>query len=395
MIAAIGRQVQRPTWSTKHRERGSARGRFGDGLGVIAASFLSVVLGGVLGLVGAVAFRSGRDPVPFRDAHGAVLVGSVAEKCRVRINGVQQGMVIRGRDVTNPVLLIVHGGPGLPDYFLTRDHPTDIEDLVTVVWWDQRGTALSYSPDIPPETMTVEQFIDDTLAVTDHLRTRFNQEKIYLLGHSWGSLVGIHAAARSPERFEAYIGMGQIINQVRSEQIAYEYMLAEFRRLGDMRMVRDLEAVPVTLEDGPPPTYVQTVRDKAMHRLGVGTMRDMDSVITGIFVPSLTFPEYTVREKWNVWRGRSFSRSFRLWEDEVLRADVPRQVPRLEVPAYFFAGADDYTCVTSLVEEYHAALDAPAKGFFVFENSAHSPLLEEPLRARRILRDEVLGRAPN
>jgi pimeloyl-ACP methyl ester carboxylesterase len=336
-------------------------------------------------------FGSVAAPAPFRDEHGAVLPGSVSEKVHVDINGVRQGMVIRGEDVTNPVLLLVHGGPGLPDYFLTQRYPIDIEDLVTVVWWDQRGTASSYSRDIPPESMTVEQFVADTLAVTDHLCERFGQEKIHLLGHSWGSLVAIRAAARSPERFAAYIGMAQITNQALSEKIAYDHMLAEYRRRGDTRMVRQLEAVPVTLEGGTPKRYTRMLRDTAMHRLGVGTTHDMDSVLTGIFLASLTFPGYTLREKWNLWRGRSFSRSFGLWEDEVLRADIPREVPRLDVPAYFLEGAHDYTCVTSLAHDYFEALEAPVKGFYLFEHSAHSPLLEEPQRARRILQDDVLG----
>jgi pimeloyl-ACP methyl ester carboxylesterase len=332
-----------------------------------------------------------RDPAPFLDEHGHTVPGSVSEKGWVDVNGVRQGMFVRGRDVTNPVLLVVHGGPGMPDYFLTRDHPVDIEDLVTVVWWDQRGTALSYRRDIPPETMTVEQFVDDTLAMADHLRRRFGQDKVYVLGHSWGSLIAIQAVARSPERFEAYIGMGQITDQLRSEKLAYDHMLASYRQRGDQRMVRALEAAPVTLEGGTPRRYVTMLRDKAMHRLGVGTMHDMDSVITGIFLPSLTFPEYTLREKWHVWRGRAFSRSFRLWEDVVLRTNLIRQVPRLEVPVYFLEGAYDYTCATRLAQEYFEALDAPVKRFYLFEDSAHSPLLEEPQRARQILQDDVLG----
>jgi pimeloyl-ACP methyl ester carboxylesterase len=113
-------------------------------------------------------------------------------------------MVIRGRSQHNPVLLWVHGGPGMPDYLLTEQYATNLEDLFTVVWWDQRGAALSYHPTIPPETMTIEQFISDTLAVTDYLRQRFHQEKIFLLGYSWGSLIAIQAAARSPERYHAY-----------------------------------------------------------------------------------------------------------------------------------------------------------------------------------------------
>jgi pimeloyl-ACP methyl ester carboxylesterase len=166
-------------------------------------------------------------------------------------------------------------------------------------------------------------------------------------------------------------------------------MLAAYRERGDRRMVRALEAAPVTLEDGTSPAYLR-IRDRAMHRLGVGTTHDMDSVITGIFLRSLTFPEYSLRERVDLWRGRAFSRSFGLWEDEVMHSDIARLVPRLEIPVHFFAGAHDYTCVTQLVREYHDVLEAPTKAFHLFENSAHSPLLEEPGRARRILRDQIL-----
>jgi pimeloyl-ACP methyl ester carboxylesterase len=337
--------------------------------------------------------RRSHDPPPFLDGHGQVVPGSVSEKSWVEINGVRQGMVIRGRSVTNPVLLIIHGGPGMPDYFLTHARPVDLEDLVTVVWWDQRGAGLSYHREIPPASMTLAQLVDDTLAVADHLRARFAQDRILLLGHSWGSLVGIRAAARSPGRFTAYLGMAQLVDQRRSEKLAYDHMLAEYRRRGDRRMVRALEAAPVTIEEGPPRRYLTRVRDQAMHRLGVGTTHDMDSVITGIVVPSLRFPGYTPREKWNLWRGRAFSRSFRLWEDEVMQTDLIHQVPRLELPTYFLQGVHDYTCVTSLAQEYLEVLEAPTKRLYLFEHSAHTPLLEEPARARRILRDDILPHA--
>ena len=155
------------------------------------------------------------------------------------------------------------------------------------MWWDQRGTGLSYHPDIPPATMTVEQFIADTLAVTDYLRERFDQAKIYLLGHSWGSFIGIQVAARAPERYHAYIGMAQMTHQLRSEKLAYDYMLAAYRDRGDLGMVRALEKAPVSMAGGTPQAYL-AVRDKAM-RLGIGTTHDMGSVITGIFLPSWRF----------------------------------------------------------------------------------------------------------
>jgi pimeloyl-ACP methyl ester carboxylesterase len=204
---------------------------------------------------------------------------------------------------------------------MIRDRLTGAGTRQSAVATDARSAEpLSFSPSIPRDTMTVEQFIDDTIAVSDHLRLRFDQQKIYLLGHSWGSFVGIQAAQVAPTLFHAYIGMAQVTDQLQSEKLAYDFMLAEYARLGDTRMVKALERAPVTLEGGTPDGYLK-LRDKAMHGIGVGTMHDMHSVITGIFLASLRFPEYTVHEKLDLWRGRFFSRSFGLWE-QVLDTDI-------------------------------------------------------------------------
>jgi pimeloyl-ACP methyl ester carboxylesterase len=126
-----------------------------------------------------------------------------------------------------------------------------------------------------------------------------------------------------------------------------------------------------------------------MHRLGIGTTHDMASVITGLFLPSWTFPGYTLREKINLWRGRAFSRSFGLW-DQLIWIDLRTSVPRLEVPVYFLEGRYDYTCATELARDYFRTLDAPIKGFYEFGDSAHSPVFEEPDVAHRILQADVL-----
>lgn len=348
-----------------------------------------IVLVSTLSLTGLLLWWSPGTTEPFLDADGNRLPGSVSEKLSVPINGVQQGMVIRGQDASNPVLLWVHGGPGMPDYPLTQEYPTDIEDLFTVVWWDQRGAALSYDSDIPAETMTIEQFIDDTIAVTDYLRHRFDQDRIYILGHSWGSFIAVQAAARSPERYKAYLGMAQVVYQLESEKTAYDYMLGAYRDRGDSDMVGKLEAAPVTMTGGTPEAYLK-VRDTAMHKLGIGTTHDMRSVITGIFLASWRFRGYTLQEKVNLWRGRAFTRSFGLW-DQLIQFDLRRTVPALQTPVYFLEGKYDYTAVTSLARDYFEQLQAPAKGFYVFDNSAHSPLLEEPQDARRILEHDVLA----
>jgi len=343
----------------------------------------------MLGMGGLLRFWSPGTPRPLLDAAGRSIVGNISEKTWVDINGVKQGMVIRGENAANPVLLVVHGGPGMPDYVLTEQYPTELEDLFTVVWWDQRGAGLSYDPDIPAASMTIEQFISDTLSVTDYLRLRFNQDKIYLLGHSWGSFIGIQAAARSPERYHAYLGMGQMAFQLESEKLAYDYMLATYRQLGDTAMERDLEAASVSMTAGTPQAYLK-LRDKAMHQLGIGTTHDMKSVITGIFLRSWTFHGYTLSEKVSLWRGRSFSQSFGLWE-QFIRVDLRTVVPRLQVPVYFLEGKYDYTCNTDLARDYFRTLDAPQKGFYEFDDSAHSPVLEQPSKVHRVLQEDVLS----
>jgi pimeloyl-ACP methyl ester carboxylesterase len=323
------------------------------------------------------------------DDNGHPLRGSIAEKAFADINGVRQGMFIQGIDAAHPLLLWLHGG--LPEYFLAERYPTGLENDFTVVWWEQRGAGLSYSPGIPPETMTSEQFIADTLSVTDYLRNRFSKEKIYLMAHSGGTFIGLQAAARAPELYHAYIGMAQMVHQLTSERLAYEYMLERFKETGNRRMVRKLQAAPVTMTAGTPGRYL-AMRDRAMHSLGAGTTHDMNSVVRGIVWPSLRSPHYTLSEKVRLWHGKLSSGVSALW-DEMLATNLAHRVPELALPAYFFHGIYDYTVNYQLAKDYVDRLKAPLKGFYTYERSAHSPVFEEPQRTRRIMHVDVLAGA--
>jgi pimeloyl-ACP methyl ester carboxylesterase len=327
-------------------------------------------------------------PAPFVDENGKPLANSISEKIFVNINGVEQGMFIKGKDINNPVLLYLHGG--MPDYFLTEKYPTGLEDAFTVVWWEQRGSGMSYSPDIPRETMTIEQMISDTLEVTNYLRNRFHKEKIYLMGHSGGTFIAIQAAARAPEFYYAYIGVAQMSYQLKSEELAYNYMLEQFKKNGNKEMVGKLEAAPVTLTGGTPDAY-RALRDPAMHSLGIGTTHDMNSVLTGIFIPSLQSREYTLSEKFHTWTAKAKSGIAVLWND-MSATDLSKEVTELTIPVYFFEGIYDYTCSYTLAKEYFEQLKAPIKGFYTFEQSAHSPIFEEPEKVQEILREDVLTR---
>lgn len=235
-------------------------------------------------------------------------------------------MFIESRDSRQPVLLFLHGGPGMPTHWLTQRYPTGLENHFTVVWWEQRGAGLSYLPATPPETMTVEQFIADAVAVTHHLRKRFAQEKIHLMGHSWGSYLGIQTAAVAPDLFHAYIGVGQISNQLKSEHLAYDYAVEYYEKLGDKRMLRKLRAAPPSTTV-PLPHACLALHDRYMHRAGIGTTRDMQSVITGLFLPSWRSQDYIVTEKVNLWRGKMFSSISKRRSRAFTRSRTPRTHP--------------------------------------------------------------------
>ena len=350
---------------------------------------LSVVLAFILVLMLVLLAFSRGNPKPFLDENGRPIEGSISEKIHVNINGLEQGMFIKGRDKTKPVLLFLHGGPGLPEYFLTKNYPTGLEDYFTVCWWEQRGAGLSYSPDIPIGTMTVEQLISDTREVTNYLRNRFGKEKIYLMAHSGGSFFGIQAAARSPELYHAYIGIAQISQQLESEKLAYKYMVEQYKTTGDKRMLKRLGKFPIAEMDSIPDSY-RALRDEAMHKIGIGTMHTMKSVITGLFLPSLINREYTFPEKIALWRGKWSVYSTTMWH-QILGTDLTTRVSKLDIPVYFFHGKYDYTVSYDLAREYFQRLQSPLKGFYTFDQSAHSPLFEEPEKMQIILQEDVLA----
>lgn len=263
--------------------------------------------------------------------------GGIGEKVFLDIGGVRQGMILKGNDMQNPVLLFLPGGPGIPEYFLDDRYPTFLEDEFTVCFWDWRGTGLSYSGAVPPESMTREQFLADTYEVTQYLRQRFQVDKVYLAAHSFGTSIGIQAAARRPELYYGYIAVGQMADQARSEQMAYEYMLSECEKEGNRSLLKALTDHLWDTEG----YFTSGTRDKAMHVLGVGTTRRMKSVITGIFFPSLRMTDYSMKERLDIWRGKTFVN--RTMPDN-FKFNAFETVRSVSIPVYFFAGRYDYTC---------------------------------------------------
>ena len=304
--------------------------------------------------------------------------GFVANE-RVILGGIPQSIVIRGRDRTLPVLLFVHGGPGFSQRPFAHAN-AELERDFVVVHWDQRGTGRSFSPDIPRESMRIERFVSDVEELSRYLSRKFGQEKIYLLGHSWGSMIGLLAAARSPELYHAYIGVAQVIDIPESERVLHVAALRAAREKGDAKALGELQRI------GPPPykTLKGERRINAISKmLSPQTPNGMSSARwIGL---ALTSPDFSVFETPRLMRGIRFT-GFAM-RDEIYATDLADRVRTIRVPAYFLIGRFDTVISPAPTVRFFQKLRAPAgKRLIWFERSDHWPHLEEREKYADVLR---------
>ena len=239
--------------------------------------------------------------------------------------------------------------------------------------------------------MTIKQMIDDGEVVTRYLMDRFKKEKIYIMGHSWGSFLGIQIVEKYSHLYHAYIGVAQIAYQKESEKIAYAYMLKHHHSLNS-KLVQRLLKYPILDSEEPFYPYTEDfIRDEVMLMLGVGVMRKMDTVFTGIMLPLLRCRAYTVKEKTDFFKGKIFSRKCKALHREMYENNLMKRIERLKIPLFFICGQHDLTVSFELSKKFFEQLEAPKKKFYAFIYSAHSPHLEEPDRFVKIMSEDVLS----
>jgi pimeloyl-ACP methyl ester carboxylesterase len=312
---------------------------------------------------------------------------SIAILERVTLNGSEQWISIRGKDVRNPVLLFLAGGPGGTDMAVTRITLGGLEEHFVVVNWDQPGAGKSYHA-VPHAALTPERYIADAHELTLYLRQRFGQARIYVLGESWGSVLGVWLVQRYPELFHAFIGTGQMVAFKENDILCYEFALRWARERGDAQKVEQLERL------GPPPYYGQGVAQKEAAFLldTYAYMNQNPAVIrAGNTLRDMAGQEYGLYDKLNYVRGALETLNVvypQLWE-----VDLRTQSPHLDVPVYFLKGRHDVNAPTSLTEEYFQLLSAPHKELIWFERSGHNPWISEPELFVDVMVSRVLAHA--
>jgi pimeloyl-ACP methyl ester carboxylesterase len=303
----------------------------------------------------------------------------------VQLGGITQWIRIRGADASNPVLLLMQQGPGLPIINETRrlEHLLGLEETFTVVYWDQRGTGLS-SPPLRKNShrfeISVARMVDDTVTLLELLRDRFGG-KTFVAGFSFGATFAAYAAVQRPELVAALVAAGMDIDIPAAENNAYAFALNAARRRGNRRAIRQLEAI------GPPPhTSVKqfTTRARwAANFRGVATNANFNSVLRALLVSLVRSPDYSAADVIRTLRGMRASLAALL--PQLATTDLVRTMPRLDVPVVMAQGRLDQVAPGEAAQRFHDSLTAPSKQLVWFESSAHTPHLEEPAKFRDLV----------
>jgi len=303
----------------------------------------------------------------------------VEELLTIPVNGTKQWLSIRGKDRRNPILLVLHGGPGSPTMPAAYTFQSPWEDYFTVVEWDQRGAGKTYGANDPKAlagTMTVEQMTSDAEEVIRYLQTTYGKKKIFLVGHSWGSVLGVEVAQRHPEWLYAYLGVGQMVNMQKSEKIGYDFALEQARARHNNEAEKELLAIAPYPGDAGSMTFekIGAQRKWLMYYGGLTYGRSDFSYDANAWELS---PDYTEKDLDSLDDGSLYSVTQLLGQVMAMNFD---SVTTFKCPVFLFDGRHDYATSHELAVEWFEKIKAPEKEFVWFDNSAHMMMQEEPGR---------------
>jgi pimeloyl-ACP methyl ester carboxylesterase len=306
---------------------------------------------------------------PFTDATGRVIPGSIATMEQVELGGVRQSVWFRARDVKAPALILLHGGPGASEAPLFRHFDAALEDHFLVVYWEQRGAGRSYRSDIPRSSMTIERMLLDLDELVDSVRTRFGQDRVALLGHSWGTILGTLYASRHPEKVSVYVGVAQIASFGEGERVSLDWALRQAAASRDARALDALRAMapaPRSVDD-------ELALGRWVERFG-GMRRG--GLSTGKLIwTALRTDEAGLADLVRFGRGNRFS--LESLRPQYAHVDLTG-IRCFAEPVIFMLGRYDWHVPAELAARYFATIDAPRKRLVWFEHSAHDPPFEEP-----------------
>ena len=285
----------------------------------------------------------------------------------VLVGGIKQYIKIKGTDISKPILLFLHGGPGSSVLGFADKFTSKLKEHFIVVQWDQRETNKTLEMNSSPVPLKVSLFENDTKDLIDLLLKQFKQKKLYLVAHSWGSVLGFHIADKYPQLLYAYIAISPMINQLKSERITLKMLKQKAEELGNAQEIRELSLVQIPFENGKQLFYAR----KWLFEFNGQPIADKDSSAMIKYIANWSS---TWLQVWN----------------EALNKNLIKDIPKLNCPIYFFIGRKDYQTHFTLAEEYYNSLVATKKRLFWFEKSGHLIPNSEPALLQNIIIKQVL-----
>lgn len=352
-------------------------------LGYFVIGFILVII------IGGVITRNFVYTAPFKDSDGKVIPGSIAEFRRVELGGYSQAILIRGKNLDNPMLLYLHAGPGLSEMGISRNFNSKLEDYYTMVYLDQRGGAKSYSPFLNFSTMSRKQLLQDIHELTEYLKKRFKKEKIVIMGHSFGAGFGALASATYPEDYSCFIGIGQPVCPVECDKRSYPYILEVAQKEGNSKAVKELEKIN---------EFWLSKDDKDKYFNGMMIMKKWVGYYGGQIYGQSGFMSYVLKNslcsECNIFDypayllGMTFSGPAS-W-DTMINTDLRKEAVEFKMPFIIIEGRHDINTFPSFVEEYYNMVKAPYKNLIWFEKSAHFPNTEESELFQKTMIEDIL-----
>jgi proline iminopeptidase len=363
-------------------ERGgiSRRGRIGR---VTRRTVTGIVTIGVLALAFVIALPAATAPI--LTANGDDVPEGVAELATLEVGGQDQVVMIRGRSTENPVLLFLAGGPGGTDIGAMRLFGEQLEQRFVVATWDQRGAGKSRAALDPTETYTLDRIVADTIEVTEYLRQRFDEQKIYLVGNSWGTTLGVLAAQQRPDLYSAFVGTGQMVSETETDRMFLQDSLTYARSTGNA----DLEATLLGLGESPYADVRAVMVVAGYERKWNDYPRVPAYAAEGEMPMNLMVDEYSLMDKINAAAGTLDT--FMTVYPQLAGIDFRVQAKELGVPVYLVEGRYEARGRAVLAREWFDLLQAPSKQWITFDNSGHRPLFEEPDRFFEVMTGTVLA----
>ena len=312
---------------------------------------------------------------------------TIDRKETVLLGGLKQTIHIWGSKAENPVVLFLHGGPGVPNRHGMAKNHMDLTNDFTIVAWDQRGTGGAYFG-CAPETLTLDQLVSDCAELLDYLCETLGKKKIFLLGASWGTELGTFVCHRYPDKVAGYIGYGQVVNGIENENVSYAYTLQKAKEAGCAEDIAELERIGPPVDGQYKPVFEGLMAQRRLLKKYGGHSTKKGGYFSGTVLPILTSPELSMKEKIGTAKGYKVCLA-QMWPT-IVHYDFLKDCNCFAMPYYIFQGRKDNNTPASLVQEFYDAIQAPDKDLVWFENSAHGPMGEEPEKFKRLMREKFL-----